>query len=220
MGEPQNLDELQARLRETIMVRRLKKDVLTELPAKRRQIIALEPEDDETRRLIERERQMDAGHSDTIATFTYAAQCAEADGDEAAYQEAVKKLKDAQQAAFTEMARIRHEVALAKVPAVLEHLQNTDGKVIVFAHHKDVISKLVDALAPEGVVSLTGDTPMVDRQLAVDAFHRILRSERHAALSNFGKQPDGRATECPLLAQSGHGPSEIGAQVAMRTLFS
>jgi hypothetical protein len=26
------------------------------------------------------------------------------------------------------------------------------------------------ALAPEGVVSLTGDTPMIDRQLAVDAF--------------------------------------------------
>jgi SWI/SNF-related matrix-associated actin-dependent regulator 1 of chromatin subfamily A len=45
MGQAQNLDELQARLRETIMVRRLKKDVLTELPAKRRQIIALEPDD-------------------------------------------------------------------------------------------------------------------------------------------------------------------------------
>jgi SWI/SNF-related matrix-associated actin-dependent regulator of chromatin subfamily A-like protein 1 len=121
MGEAQNLDELQARLRETIMVRRLKKDVLTELPAKRRQIIALEPEDDETRRLVERERQMDAGHSDTINSLTYAAQCAESEGDEAAYQEAVRKLKQAQTEAFTEMARIRHEVALAKVPAVLEH---------------------------------------------------------------------------------------------------
>lgn len=36
-----NLDDLQRRLRQTIMVRRLKADVLKELPAKRRQLIAL-----------------------------------------------------------------------------------------------------------------------------------------------------------------------------------
>jgi SWI/SNF-related matrix-associated actin-dependent regulator 1 of chromatin subfamily A len=37
-----NLGELQERLRSTCMVRRLKKDVLTELPAKRRQLIEIE----------------------------------------------------------------------------------------------------------------------------------------------------------------------------------
>ena len=38
-----NLEELQQRLRCTIMIRRLKAEVLTELPAKRRQVVVARP---------------------------------------------------------------------------------------------------------------------------------------------------------------------------------
>lgn len=170
MGEAQNLDELQARLRETVMVRRLKKDVLTELPAKRRQVIALEPQDEETRRLIERERETEERNAALVAAAAAAAQRAEAEGDDAAYEAAVKRLKDVQAVAFAEMSKLRHEVAVAKVPAVIEHLQNTDGKVVVMCWHKDVAEALTDALADQGVVKLTGDTPLDERQWAVEKF--------------------------------------------------
>jgi len=55
-----NLKELQNLLRENVMVRRLKKDVLTELPAKRRQIITIEA-DKEAQQLIKQQTsQLDA----------------------------------------------------------------------------------------------------------------------------------------------------------------
>ncbi len=52
-----HLDELQHSLRQNCMVRRLKKDVLTELPPKRRQVIELSVEGD-MRKLLDREIQM------------------------------------------------------------------------------------------------------------------------------------------------------------------
>jgi SNF2 family DNA or RNA helicase len=48
------------------------------------------------------------------------------------------------------MQKMRHLVALAKVPATLEHVaefvENTDRKLVVFAHHKDVQAILYDEL--------------------------------------------------------------------------
>lgn len=164
-----NLDELQARLRETIMVRRLKKDVLTELPPKRRQVIALAPNGAGAAVRAEIERY-DALQEE-IDRLAYAVHQAEVEGLEAEYQAAVRRLRDAQQALFTEIAALRHATALAKVPAVIEHLANCGAdKVVVFAHHRDVVAQLVEALGDRGVVSITGDTSLTERQAAVDAF--------------------------------------------------
>jgi SNF2 family DNA or RNA helicase len=69
------------------------------------------------------------------------------------------------------MARIRHETALAKVPHAIKFIEESlesSSKIVVFAHHKDVISQLKDAFP--GCVSITGDTKMEDRQAAVDRF--------------------------------------------------
>lgn len=46
-----NLPELHAVLRETVMIRRMKSDVLTELPEKRRQLIYLEIDENESRKI-------------------------------------------------------------------------------------------------------------------------------------------------------------------------
>ena len=165
-----NLDELQARLRETVMVRRVKADVLKELPAKRRQVVTLDVADETVRQLVDEENRIHDEIERRREEANYEAQQAEAAGDEAAYKNAVAKLKQVDGFAFTEMSRIRHEVALAKVPQVIEHLENTTGKVLVFAHHRDVVAKLVEALASEGVVSITGDTENEDRQPIVARF--------------------------------------------------
>jgi hypothetical protein len=47
-------------------------------------------------------------------------------------------------------------------------------KIVVFAHHLDVLAQIHDALADDyGAVKLTGETPMADRQGLVDRFQNM-----------------------------------------------
>jgi hypothetical protein len=74
--------------------------------------------------------------------------------------------------AFSEMAKVRHDTAVAKIPMVVEHLTNvleSGNKAVVFVWHHDV----VDALAKEfeGVsVVIDGRVPPSKRIELVDAF--------------------------------------------------
>jgi SWI/SNF-related matrix-associated actin-dependent regulator 1 of chromatin subfamily A len=165
-----NLGELQERLRSTVMVRRLKKDVLTELPPKRRQVVELpdvaSDEVDEEERIWEEQEE-------ALESAQAAVDLAQASGDERAYEAAVARLREAMAIAFTAIARARHAVAIAKVPAALEHidsmLESGISKIVVFGHHHDVIAKLAAHYGARAVV-LTGETPMAERQAAVDRF--------------------------------------------------
>ncbi len=157
------LDELQRRLREQFMVRRLKADVLTELPPKRRQII-----------------EVSAGGAarQVQAELALLRQLApEASADE--YLDAVSRLGQGQFGAFGELSRIRHEIALAKIPAVVEHVTEcleSSAKLVLFNHHKDALYATREALSQAGIksVALTGDMTgpagMAARQRAVDDF--------------------------------------------------
>jgi len=167
-----NLDELNARLRETVMVRRLKADVLTELPAKRRQIVTLDVDDESVAAIVRREVEVFERTEAAIAAASAEMQRAEAEGDEVKYKDAVAKLKAAQGIAFTEMALVRHETAVAKLPTVIEHLKQTTGKVLVFAWHKDVVDGICEAMRDEGVVSITGETQNEKRQPIVEQFQK------------------------------------------------
>ena len=166
-----NLDELQDRLRETCMVRRLKKDVLTDLPAKRRSIIEI-PANGKTR-VIAAERKAAALHEDTLAELKAAVELAKVSDDPNVYAEAVEKLKAAAAAAFTEMSKLRRETAIAKAPLVAQHVRDSveaGGKVVVFAHHHEVTDLLMNALDDLGCVKLDGRDSMEDRNAAVNAF--------------------------------------------------
>lgn len=185
-----HLDELQERLREHVMVRRLKADVLKDLPPKRRQLIVLEVDDDKIARLIERQHQLHEGTAAASADLQEQADLAHATGDDAAYAAAVAKLsrtarpdgedEDEEQrpqpgVAFTEIARVRHDIAVAKVPAAIEHCDGVlaEGvqKLIIFAHHRDVIAALMAHYGPRAV-SITGSTLQPARQVAVDRFQK------------------------------------------------
>ena len=70
------------------------------------------------------------------------------------------------------MAKVRHDTAVAKIPFVIEHLKavmEAGNKVVVFAHHHDVL----DALAVEFhkvAVKLDGRTDQKVRQANIEAF--------------------------------------------------
>jgi len=163
-----NLEELQDRLRSTIMVRRLKSEVLTELPPKRRQVIELEP-DDSILKILNRESKVWDSHSRIVEQLRLAVELAKVSDKKEDYLEAVNNLKSGLEVSFAEMAKVRQEIAVAKVPYVVEHVRNASGKVIIFAHHHAAIDALQEALGEEAV-NLTGKTKMEDRQAAVDAF--------------------------------------------------
>jgi SNF2 family DNA or RNA helicase len=156
-----------------VMVRRLKVDVLTELPKKIRQVIEVEPDSAEMKKAIAREQEYSDISDDRLADLRALVELSKAESDEA-YRSAVMRLREASAVDFEEMARIRHETALAKLPVVIDHirqaLEDNDNKIIVAAHHHDVIDGLGEALAEFNPVTLTGETKELDRLAAVDAF--------------------------------------------------
>lgn len=171
MGGATNLDELQDRMRGSCMIRRLKRDVLTELPAKVRQVIELPAGGAAS--VVAREAEVVAAQEARLTSLRAAVELAKASEDPADYAAAVAALKKGAQEAFTEISKRRHETALAKVPYVIEHVSEAaeaGSKVILFAHHKDVVALLAEGLAALRPVIVTGDTALVDRQGAVDAF--------------------------------------------------
>ena len=163
-----HLSELQQRLRTTFMVRRLKHDVLKELPPKRRQLVVLgenidwsqHPEFRRWKAIYEREYEAALARIESAKT-----------NEE--YKKAIKALDAFVGIAFTEMSEFRHKTALAKLPMCLQYLddllKSSPDNIVIFAHHKDVLLKLAQHFGEDAVL-LFGDTKMEDRGKAVKLF--------------------------------------------------
>ena len=165
------LENLQRFLRETIMVRRLKSEVLKELPPKVRSIT--EFSGDEFAHLIRQESEIWQASEADRTEAQVEVELAKASADPEAYQKAVAKLRHVGSIAFAEMARVRHETAVAKVPAMIEAIRSRleeTRKVIVFAHHTDVLEAL-HAEFPQSVL-VHGGHDLADRDDRVQQFQQ------------------------------------------------
>lgn len=131
------------------MVRRLKADVLTELPAKRRSVIEI-PANGKSK-LVKAEQKAQETHEDLLSELKAAVELAKTSDDASVYDAAVTPLREAAQIAFTEMSAKRKETAIAKAPLVAAHVaeavEETGKKVVVFAHHHEVIDSLCEELS-------------------------------------------------------------------------
>jgi hypothetical protein len=114
-----NLDELQELLRSTCMIRRLKTQVLKELPKKTRQIIELE----DVKGLAKKEQSIVNAAATKMAEIKAKQTLAYLSNDVAAYKLAAKELKDLQNTSFDQMSKVRHATALAKVPQVIQLIE-------------------------------------------------------------------------------------------------
>lgn len=140
------------------MIRRLKADVLTELPAKTRQVIELE-----TFRQARAERSMIKKLLGPLLPVGAASESVD---------EQLSVLQDAPSASFSELAKLRHDTAVAKVPFVLSYLEDcleAEDKVIVFAHHRDVLEAIQEGLRVPSVL-LYGGMTAAKKQKAIDSF--------------------------------------------------
>lgn len=164
-----NLAELQQRLRSSFMIRRLKKDVLKELPPKRRQLIVLgqskvdwskDPDFARWKELYERDYE----------TKLAALEAARTDDE---YKRAARKLDTFTGVAFEEMADFRHKTAMAKLPACIEYvdqlLKSGLDKLVIFAHHQEVLQTLA-AHYGDAAVSLHGEVKKRDRWPIIKSF--------------------------------------------------
>lgn len=142
------LPELHARLRCNIMVRRLKKDVLPQLPDKRYEMTYIEP-NGAIKAVLVKEALIDFDPDSLFdPSFTF-------DG--------------------TPISTLRREMGEAKVPRAIEHIKHMLDivevpKVVVFCHHNSVMDSLTDGLQQYGVIQHRGGMSTVDKDAAVLEF--------------------------------------------------
>ena len=164
-----HLSELQQRLRASFMVRRLKHDVLKELPPKRRQLVVLGDEEIDWSKHPEFKKWKEVYEKQYEAALAKL----EAAKTNAEYKQAVRELDAFVGVAFQEMSEFRHKTALAKLPMCISYidelLRTNNDSLVIFAHHIDVLTKLADHYNNDCVV-LYGDTPIQDREDIVKTF--------------------------------------------------
>jgi SWI/SNF-related matrix-associated actin-dependent regulator of chromatin subfamily A-like protein 1 len=167
-----NLEELQRILREKIMVRRLRSEVLLELPPKRRQLIEFPcPED----RFINEQQRLWKRYTDLSATIREAVDESLTTTKVEEYRERVQELETDRLACFEEMSRVRHEDALKRVPFVITHLKELleeEPKVVCFAWHNDVVEQITEAFPNAECISIYGKTSQTLRVALQDRFNQ------------------------------------------------
>lgn len=95
--------------------------------------------------------------------------------DQKEYNSLVERLKEASGLLFGELSRLRKRTAVAKAPYVVSYLEDlleSDEKIVVFAHHHEVIDTLLKAFNKdeEIAIKLDGRDNDVAKQRAVERF--------------------------------------------------
>jgi len=159
--------ELQQKLRTTCMIRRLRDDVLPELPPKQRQLIVFPSDDVDWSKypsLVKANQKFDESYDAASARLSAAKTQEE-------YLRAAKDLEKVT-VGFTEMSEIRHQTALLKLPLCLKHADDvlaSIGHLVIFAHHKDVLEQIHEHYGEDSCV-MYGDTNAKDRMPMVREF--------------------------------------------------
>ncbi|KAJ7299851.1 hypothetical protein O6H91_Y133800 [Diphasiastrum complanatum] len=152
-----NHEELHALLKSTIMIRRLKREVLSELPQKRRQQVFLSLDKDGV-------KQMRALFVELEDVRRRSCNCNEA--------EMAEKLKYAEKQLIS---KIYTESGKVKLPVVQEYLTTileTDCKFLVFAHHQQMLDGIQSLLVKKkvGYIRIDGATPAISRHTLATKF--------------------------------------------------
>ncbi|KAK8471029.1 hypothetical protein PHAVU_003G123100 [Phaseolus vulgaris] len=151
-----NHEELHNLMKATVLIRRLKNDVLTELPVKRRQQVFLDLADKDMKEINALFRELEM-----VKTKIKAAKS----------QEEAESLKFTQKNIIN---KIYTDSAEAKIPSVLDYVGTVieaGCKFLIFAHHQPMIDSIHDFLRKKvGCIRIDGGTPAASRQQLVTEF--------------------------------------------------
>ncbi|XP_051126579.1 uncharacterized protein LOC127248338 isoform X2 [Andrographis paniculata] len=152
-----NHEELHNLMKATLMIRRLKKDVLSELPVKRRQQVFLELGDAEMKQVNALFCELEIVKRKIKISQS---------------KEEAESLKFAEKNLIN---KIYTDSAEAKIPAVLDYLGTiveAGCKFLIFAHHLPMIDSIHKFLLKKkvGCIRIDGSTPAASRQALVTEF--------------------------------------------------
>jgi len=138
--------ELQNRLRCNFMIRRLKKDVLKDLPDKRYEFSYVES-DGRIKDVLAKEAMIDFQIDDLVNPFAEI---------------------------WGQISTVRREMGEAMVPRVVEHikyvLDNGVEKVVLFSHHRSVMDYINENLSKYGVLQIRGGMTSKAKDKSVQDF--------------------------------------------------
>lgn len=156
-------------LRGTVMIRRLKREVLS-LPPKNRQVITLPAEGCSD--VIDSERDAYNKNRAEIDRLTKAVIGAAKANNTVEYKKAIEALRYERRRVLEHISKERENVAKAKLPLSLKHIENCvlqSGKVVVFAHHRSIL-KAIKAKFGDIAVCLWGGMSETDKDNSVSRF--------------------------------------------------
>ena len=145
-----NTDELHQKLTQSIMLRRKKEDVLTDLPDKTYSVLEME---------IANRQEYRRAEADFIAWV-----------EDTKGRDAAKKAENAE--AFAMIEGLKQLTIKGKIKTCIEWIKDfidIDGKLVVFATHKSTIKILMNEFKDKAV-KIDGSVPQKARQEAVDRF--------------------------------------------------
>ncbi|XP_058000812.1 uncharacterized protein LOC110669090 isoform X2 [Hevea brasiliensis] len=152
-----NHEELHNLMKATVMIRRLKKDVLSELPVKRRQQVFLDLVEKDMKKINALFRELEFVKGKIKACLS---------------AEEVESLKFSEKNLIN---KIYTDSAEAKIPGVIDYLGTVieaGCKFLIFAHHQPMIDSIHEFLIKKkvGCIRIDGSTPPASRQALVTDF--------------------------------------------------
>lgn len=171
-----NMERLNWELRTTCMIRRLKREVLTELPPKIREIVPLTPE------------------GSIIHVINKGRWCVSLVENSLDIDEAVRILDSVGTPHFEEISNLRQEMALKKAGPAFRFIEDTldadDSKIVVFGVHRQLLEEVHERLGDRTSVLVYGG---------------LAQELQRRALDRFQNDPDCRVLVASMLAFSvGH----------------
>ncbi len=177
-----NMSELNILLRANYMLRRMIKDVLKDLPDKVKDVIVLQDED--LAGIVAKENAAllngkEAGEKLQTEIERLKELSKDNQGYQLQYKDKVKMMREIKMKNFGEISKIRKELALKKIPYVIDFVKETLdnsqdplSKIVVFGHHTEVLTKIFDALRQYKPVIIIGATSDANRQQAIELFRQ------------------------------------------------
>lgn len=147
-----NIDELAEKLKKTIMIRHLKQDVLKDLPEKQRNIIPIEIDMNEYKKV-----------EDDL--LNWLVEFKEYD------LEQVRKISQVEQLAKIEYCKqVAVKGKLEQFITWTKDFLETGNKLVIFAYHREYIEKLMLKLKEYNPLQVIGGQDLQDRQNSIDKF--------------------------------------------------
>lgn len=167
-----NPDDFQRLVRKTTMLRRLKKEVLKDLPPKTRTIVEIPATSKFSSILRAQEKYIGAIQS--VAEVLDNVDISNPEKAEDDFRKKLFRVGKLTPQDYSDIMMLRHKTALLKAPEVTDfakELLETKSKIGIYAHHIDVQDYFIKAFGKQCVsIPVRGKDTLANRQRAVDRF--------------------------------------------------